>query len=129
MPQTKPGNNWDVDLDFGLAWEKRVCSMFEGDGSLEIKADRKWHETGNLVFERRYRGQPSGLSTSEAKWWVIILTSPDDPHKSECNMIWDTKKLKSRLNALTRNGKASKLLGGYEKQSELVVVPIKDLAP
>ena len=129
MPLTNPGDNFDVDLDFGRHWENEACRLLEGHGRLEVKADRLWHRTGNLVFERKFKGRPSGLTTSKAKWWVIVLTSPKNPDESECIMIWDTKKLKSRLNALTRNGKASKLLGGNDKQSELVVVSIKDLAP
>tara|TARA_Y100000588_G_scaffold362827_1_gene424902 strand:+ start:275 stop:670 length:396 start_codon:yes stop_codon:yes gene_type:complete len=128
MPLTTPGHNWDVDVDFGRHWEKEACRLLEGHGRLEVKADRLWHRTGNLAFERRYRGHPSGLSITEADWWVTVLTSPKDPMEAHCIMLHRPKALKRILNNLLRRGKASKLKGGDGGKSELVVVNVGDLA-
>lgn len=38
---------------------------------VEVKFDRKAHQTGNYAIELMYRGKPSGLSTSEAHKWVL----------------------------------------------------------
>lgn len=40
--------------------------------SIEVKYDRMSHETGNLFIEIEYGGNPSGLMTTEADYWVIM---------------------------------------------------------
>jgi len=42
----------------------------------ECKADRMAHTTGNLCIEYFSRGSPSGISTSEADFWIYMLVSP-----------------------------------------------------
>ncbi len=127
MPLTNPGDNFDVDLDFGRHWENEACRLLEGHGRLEVKADRLWHRTGNLVFERKFKGRPSGLAATKADWWVTVLTDPKDHMKPHCIMMHRPKTLKETLNRLTRLGRATKLLGGDDKNSELVVVPIGEI--
>jgi hypothetical protein len=36
----------------------------------EVKFDRKAKSTGNLAFEYRFNGEPSGLATTTADFWV-----------------------------------------------------------
>jgi hypothetical protein len=43
----------------------------------ECKADRMAHKTGNLCIEYSSRGSPSGISTSEADFWIYMLVAPD----------------------------------------------------
>ena len=43
----------------------------------ECKADRMAHKTGNLCIEYQSRGKPSGISTSEADYWIYMLVAPD----------------------------------------------------
>ena len=43
----------------------------------ECKADRMAHKTGNLCIEYQSRGKPSGISTSEADFWIYMLVGPD----------------------------------------------------
>lgn len=102
--------------------------MLEGHGRLEVKADRLWHRTGNLAFERKYKGNPSGLSTTQADWWVTVLTSPKNHMEAHCIMLHRPKVLKRILNRLLSRGIASKLKGGDGGKSELVVVNVGDLA-
>ncbi len=40
---------------------------------VEVKRDLKAAETGNVAVEISYRGQPSGIMTSKANWWAIVL--------------------------------------------------------
>ena len=40
---------------------------------VEVKNDRKAPSTGNVAIETAYRGQPSGIMTSKATWWVIVV--------------------------------------------------------
>ena len=51
---------------------------FIADGvKYEAKADRMAHKTGNLCIEYFSRGSPSGISTSEADFWVYMLVAPN----------------------------------------------------
>tara|TARA_Y100000361_G_scaffold150813_1_gene167088 strand:- start:1378 stop:1806 length:429 start_codon:yes stop_codon:yes gene_type:complete len=43
----------------------------ERDMKVEIKADWKSNETGNIIIELFMFGQPSGLFSTEADFWVI----------------------------------------------------------
>ena len=38
---------------------------------VEVKSDKKSMHTGNIVIEIEFDNQPSALSTTKAKWWVI----------------------------------------------------------
>ena len=51
MPRTPEKSNFDLDLEFGGELEAQLCRIFEGEGSVEVKADRMWSKKGNLVFE------------------------------------------------------------------------------
>ncbi|MDY7108773.1 MAG: hypothetical protein SYC29_09065 [Planctomycetota bacterium] len=42
---------------------------------VEVKHDRKALQTGNVAIETHYRRQPSGLLTSPAQWWAIVIGS------------------------------------------------------
>jgi hypothetical protein len=42
---------------------------------VEVKRDLKAESTGNVAIETAYRGQPSGILTSKATWWVIVVDS------------------------------------------------------
>ena len=129
MPQTEPKSNFDVDLDFGQIWERRVCNIFEGEGSLEVKADKMWHNSGNLAFEFKYKGRDSGIVASKAKWWVSVLTNKEDPHNTDLILIWKTEKLRDLLRGLVKEGKADIRTGGDGGRSEMVIVCIDQLVP
>jgi hypothetical protein len=43
----------------------------------ECKADRMAHKTGNICIEYYSRGKPSGISISEADFWIYMLVAPD----------------------------------------------------
>jgi len=71
--------NFDIDLDFGQIYEKKIKELFEGDGSIEVKTERDiWADTGNMFVEVRSRGKPSGISTTDAKWWIQVFTIDGD---------------------------------------------------
>ena len=44
---------------------------------IEIKRDRRSLETGNVIVEIGYNGNPSGLSTTEASVWIWCLGEKD----------------------------------------------------
>jgi hypothetical protein len=40
---------------------------------VEVKNDLKAVETGNVAIETHHRGQPSGILTSRATYWAIVV--------------------------------------------------------
>jgi hypothetical protein len=52
---------------------------FENDGetfTMEIKADKKHKDTGNICIEYACNGKPSGISKSLADFWCIFSHNP-----------------------------------------------------
>ena len=43
-------SNWDLDFRAGLAGESKVADLLSLD-TLEVKTDRRWHQTGNIYIE------------------------------------------------------------------------------
>ncbi|HEY1599474.1 MAG TPA: hypothetical protein VGG64_07725 [Pirellulales bacterium] len=41
--------------------------------AVEVKHDRQAATTGNVAIEIAYRNQPSGIVTSTAAWWAIVV--------------------------------------------------------
>ena len=118
-------SNFDIDLEFGEVWEERVRKIFENKGTIEVKTERDiWRTTGNIVIEIGYKGKPSGLSITDAEWWIHVLTSSGEFHTA---LIFKVKKLRQTVTELVTTGKADIMKGGDNNQSELVRVPLKEL--
>jgi hypothetical protein len=124
--QSKHGD-WDISLELGEHHEKCVREIFEGGETIEVKADKMWHTTGNIAIEYRFRGRPSGLSTTEAKWWCVVLTNKKDPKKSDMIILWETMNLRRHLKSILNRLK--KVNGGYRSASKILLVPLKDFIP
>ena len=118
-------SNFDIDLEFGEVWEERVRKIFENKGTIEVKTERDiWRTTGNIVIEIGYKGRPSGLSITDAEWWIHVLTSSGEFPTA---LIFKVKKLRQTVTELVTTGKADIMKGGDNNQSELVRVPLKEL--
>ena len=61
------------DLDFGEKAEDWVKDLFGGGLKVEVKSDRIAHETGRVYIEVYSRGNPSGISTTEADYWIYRI--------------------------------------------------------
>lgn len=118
-------SNFDIDLDFGKIGENKVINMFEGNGSIEVKTERgSWQKTGNIAIEVKYKGKPSGLSTTKAKTWIHLLSQ-------DLNIlggfIFDVNKLRDRVKDLTILKRARIVKGGDNNDSTIVLLPIKEM--
>jgi len=71
-------SNWDLDLRAGLTGESKVADLLSLD-TVEVKTDKRWHETGNIYIETEcfYQAsqswEPSGLRVSKATHWAFVL--------------------------------------------------------
>ena len=114
--------NFDLALNFGQIYEEKVRDIFEGDGSIEVKTERDiWQKTGNIAIEIRYRGKPSGISSTDAKWWIHILSNDND---IETALMFKVEKLKKKIKQMVMLGMAKVVIGGDNDNSEIVLLPI-----
>lgn len=88
-------NNFGGDLEYGVKMERRFAKllvekgyviehmsegcfpgwdiMVQGGKTFEIKADRKFLETGNIFIESKYKGELSGLTGTEATYFTVVM--------------------------------------------------------
>ena len=116
-------SNFDIDLQFGKIYEDKVRDIFEGDGSIEVKTERDiWVTTGNMVLEIRHNGNLSGLSSTNAKWWMHVFTIDGDVKFS---IMFKVETLKKYVKKLIGMNMAKIVTGGDNDKSELVLIPVK----
>ena len=116
---------FDLDLKFGKMGEEYVQDIFEGDSLVEVKTERDiWKTTKNIAIEIRYKGQPSGLSTTKSNTWIHLLSYNGE---IEGGLIFNVPKLKKRIKELLRGKIAHIKMGGDDNQSQLVLIPIQDV--
>jgi hypothetical protein len=71
---------FDLQLSQALINERRLAEIFEQGRieKIELKSETwQWEQTGNICIEFRCDGQPSGISTTEADYWVHELRRDD----------------------------------------------------
>ena len=70
----KYNNDFRHDLKVGQQGEQVIAQILSDD-TIEVKSEqdknnKNWTNTNNMFVEISSRGKPSGLSTTEAKWWI-----------------------------------------------------------
>ena len=114
--------NFDIDLDFGQVYEEKIRKIFQGKGGIEVKTERDmWKRTGNIAIEVSYRGSPSGLSSTNADWWVHILS---DNGEIDTAFMFEVNKLRKKIRRLVSRKEARIVMGGDNNESKIVLVPI-----
>ena len=116
---------FDLDLKFGDEYEQGLEKLFKTKGKIEVKTERdKWIETGNIAIEIRYRGKKSGLAITESDWWFHILSEKGKVKGMICLPV---EELKNICRVMIKNGTAKKVMGGDDNESEMLLLPIKEL--
>ena len=117
---------FDIDLKFGKVYEDGLKKLLYSKGKIEVKTEKdSWITTGNIAIEVRCRGKSSGISVTAADWWFHILSENKKVKGMICLPVDELKKI---CKSLFRLGLAKKVMGGDDKQSELLLIPIKLLA-
>ena len=116
---------FDLDLKFGEEYEQGLEKLFKTKGKIEVKTERdKWIETGNIAIEIRCRGKKSGLAITESDWWFHILSEKGKVKGMICIPV---EELKNICRVMIKNGTAKKIMGGDDNESEILLLPIKEL--
>ena len=109
--------NFDLDLQFGLIYERKLERLLREKSKIEIKTERDtWAKTGNIAIEVNFKGKPSGLAATKADWWFHILS---DDNKVKGMLCLPVDELKSICKVMMRNGSAKKIMGGDNNKSEI----------
>ena len=126
MPITEEyAKGFDLDLEFGKLGEEFVRDMQVGNKKIEVKTERDiWKNTGNIAIELRYKGNPSGLSTTESSVWVHLLS-----YKGviEGGFLLKVDLLKEKIKNLHKSGDLKMVMGGDDNMSQMALLPIKEL--
>jgi len=120
--------DFDMDLTDGLKGEDYVESVLTNLSTIEVKTDRRAHETGNLyieVYQFSHPDQsdkrPSGLSTSRAQHWVF--TTPG----LKGFIVIQTEMLKALIKSSAYKRVAQPIANENTNGSIGILVPIKDI--
>jgi hypothetical protein len=112
----KHSGSFTHDLKFGEESEDWVKSLFTGAFSVEVKSDRRALATGNLYIEVYSRSKPSGISTTDADYWIFCI--------GDITLCIKTDKLKE----IVKNNYNGRLVkGGDNDTSRGVLIPITEL--
>lgn len=113
---------FDVDLQFGQEFEGLIDNIFSGADTAEIKTERgQWVKYGNIAIELECSGKPSGLTSTEASWWIHNLS-----YKGELmgSFILPVDVLRKVTDAMIEDKVARVTKGGDGYRSKLALLPI-----
>lgn len=89
----------------------------EIDKTIEVKKDFKSQETRNIVIETSMNKQLSGISTTQADWWVF--------HTEPTELIWITPKIIKDMIDI-ENYKEVEFTGKGDKASKTAFLILKE---
>lgn len=91
---------------------------------IELKSETwQWERTGNICIEYKCDGKPSGLSTTEADFWVHELKREDN---TLLYLMFPVPRLKEICRAAIKAGR-SRSGAGDGGRFTVVILPLKDL--
>jgi hypothetical protein len=127
--------SFNEDLPFGQLAENKTALYYQNAGfrierslgavkewdmvisqGVEVKYDRQALKTSNYAFEIKCRGNPSGLSTTKARLWVLCT----DEGAWEAEV--ETLKRWVKDYGTKRDGSLQIIKGGDDLQSDLILV-------
>jgi hypothetical protein len=118
----KFNNDFRFDLEVGKEGERLVDNIFKSK-RLEVKRDFWIGRTGNIAIEYESRGNPSGISTTQAEYWVIIFAKE---YEEKVILILETERLKEVARKYLRDGKIKKM--GDSNTSTCVLIPLAEIS-
>jgi hypothetical protein len=111
----KHSSSFYYDLDFAEKAEDWVNGIFTGGYKIEVKCDRMAHHTHNIYIELYSRGKPSGISTTQADYWIFII------YGRAVSVILPTNKIKELCKEIF-NG--TYVYGGDNNTSKGILIPL-----
>jgi hypothetical protein len=117
----KHSRSFKHDVKIGEHAEDWVNELFNGNSvKIEVKVDYMAHKTGNVFIEYSSRGKPSGIATTDAKYWMYRIEAID------CSLLLGVEHLKQKLRGYYMNNMYIQK-GGDNNTSIGFLVPIAEL--
>jgi len=113
----KHSNSFYYDLDFGEKAEDWVKEIFTNGTKVEVKYDQMAHITGNIFVEVYFREKASGISVTQANYWIFKIK------EKSYSLIINTEKLKELCRIVHQTD--GLVRGGDNNSSYGVLIPIK----
>ena len=113
---------YDIDVEYGLIQERKIRDIFEKGSKIEVKAEKDvWNNSGMIAIEIECKGRPSGLSITQADYWMHMLMKGDE---MQMTLLFSVPKLKELVKKAIRMPATNIVYGGDNKASKLVLIPI-----
>jgi len=114
---SRANKDFDINLAEGLAGESELVSILE---TVEVKTDFLTDTTGNVAVEYESRGEPSGISTTKAKYWAFKLVNMG------VIVLIETDKLKTICRQYFHEEERN-VIGGDDDTSKMLLIPAGEL--
>ena len=109
-------SDFKYDLELGQLGEQKLSEILHHK-RIEVKTDLLTPKTGNVFIEYSSRNKPSGIATTQAEYYAIVI--------GETIILKTTTELKSIARKYLNTKRD--VLGGDNNTSKGVLVPIVDL--
>lgn len=109
-------SDFKYDLKLGVLSEEKLSEILHHK-RIEVKTDLLTQKTGNVFIEYSSRNKPSGIATTQADYYAIVV--------NETIILKTTTELKSIARKYLNTKRD--VLGGDNNTSKGVLVPIVDL--
>lgn len=109
-------SDFKYDLELGQLGEQKLSEILHHK-RIEVKTDLLTPKTGNVFIEYSSRNKPSGIATTQAEYYAIVV--------NETIILKTTTELKSIARKYLNTKRD--VLGGDNNTSKGVLVPIVDL--
>jgi len=119
-------SKFDLQLARALIDERHLADIFAQGciEKIELKSEQwQWERTGNLAIEFRRAGRPSGISVTEADYWVHELKRDGE---TIGYFMFPVERLKVLCREAYRQGHV-RLNCGDDNLSDVVLISLKDL--
>ena len=113
----KHNSDFKYDLKLGVLGEKLIADVLNNK-KLEVKTDYKATKTGNVFVEYSSRGHRSGVATTQAEFYVFILSN-------ENMIIISTEKLREKCRRYIATSRD--VVGGDNNTSNGILLPVNEL--
>jgi hypothetical protein len=117
---------FDIQLSDALLAEKRLGEIFLSAKieKIELKTETwQWEQTGNICVEYRWNGQPSGIASTQADYWVHELRRDGE---TLCYMMFPIKRMKQLAKHFYQID-SRRTKSGDGGKSDVILIPLSEV--
>lgn len=114
---------FDIQLSAALSAENDLAEIMQTK-KIELKTETwQWEQTGNICIEYKNGGTLSGISSTEADYWVHELRRDG---KTLIYLMFPIEELKRVCRQAIKEGRIKKGAGDGGR-SDVIILPIRDI--